>query len=132
MKSLAGECIRGVMVKHLDSGIVVSEFELQSCYYVHFWTNTLGKGMNPVILWVKQHHYCSSRRMDLALNNPTRLICHKTTKQISEKKGEKRETQKIPGQGQVMQTQREITNEHSTNKSMENVRGQINNQMQRK
>ena len=31
-------------------GIVVSEFVLQSHYYVHFRTNTLGKGMNPLIL----------------------------------------------------------------------------------
>ena len=29
------------MVKVLDCGIVVSEFELQSHYYVHFQTNTL-------------------------------------------------------------------------------------------
>ena len=27
--------------------IRVSEFELQSLYYIHFWTNTLGRGMNP-------------------------------------------------------------------------------------
>ena len=38
------------MVKVMDSEILVSEFELQSCYYVHFQTNTLGKGMNPLIL----------------------------------------------------------------------------------
>ena len=44
------ECPRGVMVKAMDCGIVVSEFELQSRYYVHFRTNTLGKGMNPLIL----------------------------------------------------------------------------------
>ena len=37
----------GVMVKALEYGIVVSEFELQSRYYVHFRTNTLAKGMNP-------------------------------------------------------------------------------------
>ena len=43
-------CPHGVMVKAMDSGIVVSEFELQSHYYVHFRTNTLGKGMNPRIL----------------------------------------------------------------------------------
>ena len=30
----------------MDCGLVVSEFELQSCYYVHFRTNTFGKGMN--------------------------------------------------------------------------------------
>ena len=38
------------MLKAMDCGIVVSEFELQSRYYIHFQANTLGKGMNPVIL----------------------------------------------------------------------------------
>ena len=38
------------MVKATDIGIVVSEFEFQSRYYVHFRTNTLGKGMKPFIL----------------------------------------------------------------------------------
>ena len=33
----------------LDCDIGVSEFELQSHYYVHFRTNTLGKGMNLLI-----------------------------------------------------------------------------------
>ena len=40
----------GVMVKALDAGIVVRQFELQSRYYVHFRAYTLGKGMNPLIL----------------------------------------------------------------------------------
>ena len=40
----------GVMVNVLDCEIVVREFELQSHYYVHFRANTLGKGMNPLIL----------------------------------------------------------------------------------
>ena len=43
-------CPRGVMVKAMDYGIVVCEFEFQSRYYVHFRANTLGKGMNPLIL----------------------------------------------------------------------------------
>ena len=43
-------CPRGVMVKAMDCGIVEREFVLQSRYYVHFWANTLGKGMNPLIL----------------------------------------------------------------------------------
>ena len=43
-------CPRGVMVKAMDCEIVVSEFVLQSCYYVHFRENTFGKGMNPLIL----------------------------------------------------------------------------------
>ena len=44
------ETPRGVMVKAIDWEIVVSEFELQSRYYIPFRTNTLGKGMNPLIL----------------------------------------------------------------------------------
>ena len=43
-------CPRGVMVKALDCGVVVCEFVLQSCYYVHFRANTLGKSMNPLII----------------------------------------------------------------------------------
>ena len=35
------------MVKAMDCRIVVSEFELQSHYYVHFQANTFGKRMNP-------------------------------------------------------------------------------------
>ena len=42
-------CPRGVMVKVMDCKILVSEFKLQSRYYVHFQTDTLGKGMNPLI-----------------------------------------------------------------------------------
>ena len=38
------------MVKAMDCGIVVSEFELQSCYYVHFRIYTLKKDVNPLIL----------------------------------------------------------------------------------
>ena len=41
---------RGVKIKVLHCGIVVSEFELQSRYSVHFWTKTLGKCMDPFIL----------------------------------------------------------------------------------
>ena len=46
---------RGVMVEAFDCVIVVSKFELQSRHYVHFWTNTHAKGMNPFIsqVWVK-------------------------------------------------------------------------------
>ena len=38
------------MVKAMDCEIVVSEFELNSRYYVHFRTNTQGKDMNLFIL----------------------------------------------------------------------------------
>ena len=34
----------------LDSGLEVSEFELQSVNYVHFQANKLGKSMNSFIL----------------------------------------------------------------------------------
>ena len=39
-------CLRGAMVKAIDCRFVVTEFVLQSRYYVHFWANTLGKWMN--------------------------------------------------------------------------------------
>ena len=39
--------LRGVMIKETGCG---SEFELQSHYDFHFQTNTLGKGMNTLIL----------------------------------------------------------------------------------
>ena len=39
---------RGVMANVLDCDIIVYEFELQSRHYIHFWTNTFGKGMNTL------------------------------------------------------------------------------------
>ena len=45
-----GESPRGVMVKELDCGLYVSEFELLTRYYVHFQSNTLGKSLKPLIL----------------------------------------------------------------------------------
>ena len=44
---LRRRCPRGVMVKAMNCGIVVSEFVLQSCSYVHFRANILGNGMSP-------------------------------------------------------------------------------------
>ena len=43
------------MVKAMVNEFLAGEFELQSRYYVHFRTNTLGKGMDPLSsqLWVK-------------------------------------------------------------------------------
>ena len=37
----------------MDSDIVVSEFELQLRYCIHFWTNALLKGMNPLSYGIK-------------------------------------------------------------------------------
>ena len=37
------------MVNVINSVIIVSECELQSHYYFHFWINTFGKGMNSLI-----------------------------------------------------------------------------------
>ena len=37
------------MANVLDCDIVQSEFKLQSLYYVHFLTNTVGKGMSPLL-----------------------------------------------------------------------------------
>ena len=41
LETAKGECPGGVMVKAMDCGIVVSEFVLQSRYYVHLRANTI-------------------------------------------------------------------------------------------
>ena len=46
--------VYGIMVKVLDSGLKVYESELQLYYYIHFQTNTSGKGMNTSIPLVIQ------------------------------------------------------------------------------
>ncbi len=71
-KNLWG-CLHGVKVKAIDYGIVVSEFVFQSRYYVHFGKIPLGNYNLSSQLWVKLYHYCSSRRMALALNNLKRV-----------------------------------------------------------
>ena len=58
------------MVKTLDCNLEVSEFELQSHYYIHFQTNTPEKGIEPSY----PHSY--STGIALVLNNPQKLICH--------------------------------------------------------
>ena len=37
------------MINALYCNLEVSEFKFQICNYVHFWTNTLEKGMNSLI-----------------------------------------------------------------------------------
>ena len=37
------------MARLLDCSLEVNVFELQSRYYIHFQTNTLGKGVNYLI-----------------------------------------------------------------------------------
>ena len=44
------------MVKSLDCGIVESEFDLRSRYYVRFQTNTLGKPTFSILLQLI--YYC--------------------------------------------------------------------------
>ena len=57
--------------------IILSELELQSCYYVDFWTNTRGKGMNSLFptQWVKKYYCYFSTSIGSTLTNPRRLIC---------------------------------------------------------
>ena len=38
----------GVVANVLNCDIVITEFELQLLFSVHFWSNTLGKGMNSL------------------------------------------------------------------------------------
>ena len=65
------ESLCGVMAKMLNCSLKISEFKLQCHYCVHFWANTLGKGVSPFIPPER-----SSAKMPLALNNPRRLICN--------------------------------------------------------
>ena len=39
----------GAAANMVDYDIVVSEFKLESCYYVYFSINTLGKCIDPLI-----------------------------------------------------------------------------------
>ena len=39
----------GIIAKVQNCSLDVSEFKLPLCYCIHFHTNTLGKGMNPLI-----------------------------------------------------------------------------------
>ena len=39
-----------IMAEVLNCSFEVSRFKLQLCYYLNFRANTLGKGMNPLIL----------------------------------------------------------------------------------
>ena len=39
----------GIVTNMLDCDFELSKFKLQSHYYVHFQSNTLGKGMNFLI-----------------------------------------------------------------------------------
>ena len=59
--------LRGVVANVMNCDIVVSEFELQSCYYVNFRTNTRVK--NVKFLISSLNHHCSTR-IALSLNNP--------------------------------------------------------------
>ena len=56
---------RGVGLNVVDCDSGVSEFELQSPWYVHFRTNTLEKGMNPLI------------HPSYGLNSPTTVLLPK-------------------------------------------------------
>ena len=48
--SYLSECSPNSVVDNVpDCDFEVSKFKLQSCYYFHIRTNTLGKGMNPLI-----------------------------------------------------------------------------------
>ena len=38
------------MANVLECDFIESEFELQSRYYIHFWTKTFGKSMDPKFL----------------------------------------------------------------------------------
>ena len=54
-----------------ETNVLESEFELQSRYYVHFWTNTLEKDINFIIS-LSYGLNNTTKRMPLASNNRTK------------------------------------------------------------
>ena len=64
------------MVKVLDYYLEVSEYKLQSCYYVHFWTNAHGKGFEHPYFPCSRLNNISAILLPLALIQHHRLICH--------------------------------------------------------
>ena len=48
---------RGMVDNVLDYNIIVNKLEHPSCYYVHFRTNTLKKGINLRILFISFRYY---------------------------------------------------------------------------
>ena len=48
IKIYRGESLSGIVLNMLDYDIVVSEFKLQSHYYIYFQIITFLKGMNPL------------------------------------------------------------------------------------
>ena len=42
--------LRDVVANVMDCNILIIEFELQLCFYVHFRSNTFGNNINPLTL----------------------------------------------------------------------------------
>ena len=67
------------MVNVLNCNIIVSEFEIQLCYNIHFRTNTIAKGRIPPILLraretgirsqVESYHKLKKMVLDASLRN---------------------------------------------------------------
>ena len=59
--------IIGTLFNVLDCDVLVNEFDLQSCYYVHFRTNTFGISINPLI------HGLMSRVLAIGPGDPSSI-----------------------------------------------------------
>ena len=57
--------LREVVINVLGCNFVMSEFELQSHYYVVFWYNNIGKVKNPLSspIWFKLYNNFSFKRI---------------------------------------------------------------------
>ena len=65
------------VARGLNSDNLVSQFELQSNYNLHFRINTLDKSMNFFITFYGLNNVEKPfTRIALALNNPRRFICY--------------------------------------------------------
>ena len=77
-KALHSEGPKTQWLTRWTAKIVVSAFELQQCYLIHFQTNTFRKGIKLFIApsYGLNDHYCSFLNMDLEFYNPRSLICY--------------------------------------------------------
>ena len=67
------ELSRGVMVNMLGCDPVINEFERQSCYFIHFQTNTSQKGYGSNRITHYHHHVAPPARISLTFSrHPSR------------------------------------------------------------
>ena len=68
------------MANVLDYGLEVNKFKFQLCYYIHFWTNIFGKGIEHSYLPAPSYGFYKdgfgikyTSKVDMLLNEETKI-----------------------------------------------------------